>query len=154
METGVMISLCISAVAILWSLYTYFRHENRLNKQQGELNKYQLARNREEEEEKKKAIIECNIIKSSIKGKSNVLKVYNKGKCSARNINIEIIEGNESELQFYNMHDLIPFPSLLSLHSFEIKYVCFLRANSKYKVKFVWEDDFSNERESVQFVLF
>ena len=92
-----MASIIISIIALLGSLATYIIHDHKIKEQEKKINEYQLAKFKEEEEENKKALISGNIIK--IERSQRVLKIYNKGKATATNINIQGLDIREIELQ-------------------------------------------------------
>lgn len=79
-----VIPIVVSALALLLSLYTYFRHDAKIKTQNALINSFQLDRFRKETDSEKKAIIEAYTIKGD-KGKRTI-KVYNKGKATAKNV--------------------------------------------------------------------
>lgn len=79
-----IIPFVISALALLLSLYTYFRHDAKIKKQNALINQFQLEKFKKENDSEKKAIIEANVINRE-KGK-RIIKVYNKGKAIAKNV--------------------------------------------------------------------
>lgn len=100
MET---LSIVLSVLAILASVFTYVVHDRRLKRQEILINDYQLKKNQEEETEQKKALMRVNLIKG-LKGK-RTLKVYNAGKSTARNIQLKIQEENS----LFMMNNPFPF---------------------------------------------
>ena len=62
-------------------------HDKKLNVQERRINEYQLKQIEKEDLENKKADIMGNIVKG-IKG-GRILKIYNRGRATARNIRVE-----------------------------------------------------------------
>ena len=84
--------LIISLIAISLALFTYFKHDITIKQQAKLLNKYQLEKIKVDKEDEKKALIEANVIKAD-KGK-RIIKVYNKGKSTAKQVNVIIPDIN------------------------------------------------------------
>ena len=66
-----IISIALSAFAILLTIIMYFKHDKRLKKQEEKLNAYQLKKIDEEESESKKAQVRGNMIKG-VKGRRDL----------------------------------------------------------------------------------
>ncbi len=71
METKDIITLSVSILALLGSIFTYFAHSKRLNKQQEQINDFQLTRLQKEKEDSKKADLVGSIIPSLSRGQVN-----------------------------------------------------------------------------------
>ena len=80
-------SLLLSVLALIASVFTYFKHDKKLKEQERKINEYQLKQIEKEDLESKKAAIRGNIVKG-LKG-GRTLKVYNSGCAIARNIRVE-----------------------------------------------------------------
>lgn len=61
-----IISFLIAVISFAWGIYVYFRHENKLKKQERIINDFTIKKNREEEENKKKATLGLKGIKRKI----------------------------------------------------------------------------------------
>lgn len=149
METADFISLISILIAAGAFLYTYFV-DRRVKAQEIALNDIQIKKHREEEAESKKAVIEANIYKS---GKSSwKMKVYNKGKSSARNIRFisDDIEKENSGIEIYTPNGTLPYPLLHPQTSFELSVVLYMGHNPVPKVKFIWDDDYGENQEREQ----
>lgn len=85
--------IVISIIALFLSLFTYIKHDVRIKQQAAKLNEYQLDKIEIEKQEEIQAIIEANVINGD-RGKRTI-KVYNKGKSTARQVDVIIpkIEG-------------------------------------------------------------
>lgn len=138
-------SLIISVFALIASVFTYFKHDKKLKEQERKINEYQLKRIEKEDIESKKATIRGNIIQG-FNGK-RTLKVYNSGRAAARNIRID---GLDVDCVFYMPQDLFPYELMnpqdyaeLTLH---LTYGC----PSTIKLKYIWDDEFSDNNEFEQ----
>ena len=60
-----IVSLIISILAILGSLYVYFSHDRKLKKQESKLNELQLSEIKESKEDRMKAIVRMDTSYSS-----------------------------------------------------------------------------------------
>lgn len=85
--------LIISVIAILFTGFTYFKHDSKIKKQEKLLNDYQLAQIESEKIESLKANVEANIYE--VKQGKNAIKVYNKGKAIARHVNVIIPDSDK-----------------------------------------------------------
>lgn len=139
-----IISIALSAFAILLTIIMYFKHDKRLKKQEEKLNAYQLKKNDEEESENKKAQIRGNIVKGN-KG-SRVLKVFNSGKALARNIRVVYLGDMENIIP---RDDHFPYELLNPQDNSEI-FLLLSEGASKLNIKFIWDDDFKKDNEFVQ----
>lgn len=131
-----IVSLIISILAILGSLYVYFSHDRKLKKQESKLNELQLSEIKESKEDRMKAIVRMNTSYSS-KG-NGILYLFNVGKAEARNISWlfdnDILEKINKEGTYER---LSPGQS--------IGFNYYLLSGKDYKtnVTITWEDDFS-----------
>lgn len=127
-------SIIISIIALLGSLATYIIHDHKIKEQEKMINEYQLAKYKEEEEENKKALISGNIIKKE-RGQ-RVLKIYNKGKATATNINIQGLD--IKELEIYDK--ILPYELLHPQGYTEIRFMLIMEAPSTIRLTYTWDD--------------
>lgn len=139
-----IISIALSAFAIVLTIVMYFKHDKRLKKQEEKLNAYQLKKIDEEESENRKALIRGNIVKGN-KG-NRVLKVFNSGKAVARNIRVEYLGDMENIIP---RDDHFPYELLNQEDNSEI-FLLLSEGASKLNIKFIWDDDFKKDNEFVQ----
>lgn len=139
-----MASIIISIIALLGSLATYIIHDHKIKEQEKKINEYQLAKFKEEEEENKKALISGNIIK--IERSQRVLKIYNKGKATATNINIQGLDIREIELQ----DNILPYELLNPQDYAQIKFLIIMNAPSTIKLTYTWDDAYQTGNSSTQ----
>ena len=138
-------SLIISVLALIASVFTYLRHDKKLKEQERRINEYQLKQIEKENLENKKAAIRGNIVKG-LKG-GRTLKIFNSGRATAGNIRID---GLDVDGVFYMPQDLFPYELMnpqdyaeLTLH---LTYGC----PSTIKLKYIWDDEFSDNNEFEQ----
>lgn len=141
-------SLLISLLALGTSVFTYFRHDRKLKKQEQKINNYQIAQMEAAAEENKKANI-CGDIRKS--GNRYILTVSNRGKAIARDIRIE---GLNSRHIIHSAEFLLPYSLLNPTESFDITID---RIGGYYidrlSLVYRWDDDYSNDRTKEQIVM-
>ncbi|MCG8411161.1 MAG: hypothetical protein MI739_07750 [Bacteroidales bacterium] len=142
META---GLIISIVAILFSLITYFVNDNKIKRQERLLNEYQLNKIAKEKEESKKAIIEANV--TNYKKEDKLIRVYNKGKCTARDVEVFIPETQSVQVK------KTPCPiDIISKDGIDIELILLGGHPNKIEISFTWKDDFKEDNEVTQMI--
>lgn len=142
MKTEIL-ALIISVASILGTAFTFFFYDRRIKAQEKKLNDFQLKRFDDEEVENKKAELRAN---TYINGKNSKLKVYNKGKACARNIDIKL--ENDHQVLISNN----PFP-IEYMHPQDYNELTVLLTSSiKNKIEIIisWDDDFATNRRHKQ----
>lgn len=146
-----VISIAISIVAILGSLTTYLVHEKKLKSQERKINEYQIRKFEAEDAEMKKAFIRANLIKGD-RGK-RIIKIYNKGKATARNVCFSIVEGDDIENKLFIGHN--PFPlQYMNEHDY-VDLIIHLHSGSpdQVTIRLTWEDDFKSDNVHSQILI-
>lgn len=135
----------VSLGALIFSAYTYSKHDKKIKAQEQIINDYQINKIAKENEESKKASIRGNIIKGD-KGK-RTLKVYNCGKATARDIRVEGLDiGSLAVMR----NDLFPY-ELMNPQDYTEVVIWVVKGNpSTIKLKYVWDDDFGQNNEFEQ----
>lgn len=141
-----IVAIIISSLALIFSVFTYLKHDKKIKHQSELLNKYHLEKIEKEKEQEKKAIIEANVIPGQ-KG-SITIKVYNRGKSIARNVNV-IIPENDGYHVFIN-----PCPiDIRPQNGIDIKLGALLDKHpDKIEIEFEWSDDFSEKNTEKQMI--
>lgn len=135
----------VSLGALIFSAYTYSKHDKKIKAQEQIINDYQINKIAKENEESKKASIRGNIIKGD-RGK-RTLKVYNCGKAAARNIRVE---GLDIESLAVMRNDLFPY-ELMNPQDYTELIICIVKGSpSTIKLKYIWDDDFGQNNEFEQ----
>jgi len=140
-----ILSIILSSLALIFSAYTYFKHDKKIKHQSSLLNKYHLEKIEKEKIEEKKAIIEANVVTDS-RGR-NLIKVYNKGKSIAKSVNV-IIPKNDG-------YEVINNPNPIDIkpqNEIEIIMIVFTNCPDKIEISFEWEDDFSKKNIDSQMI--
>ena len=132
----------VSLGALVFSAYTYSKHDKKIKAQEQIINDYQINKIAKENEESKKASIRGNIIKGD-KGK-RTLKVYNCGKATARDIRVEGLDiGSLAVMR----NDLFPY-ELMNPQDYTELIICIVKGSpSTIKLKYIWDDDFGQNNE-------
>ena len=128
----------ISILALGFSFFTYLRHDSKIKKQSALINQYQIDKIKEEKEKSTRAIIEGNLIKHN-KGK-RVLKVYNRGKSTAKDVQIKFPE-IKGLLMGSNPSPIEIRPQ----QSIDVDFFVSMGTPDIITVEFNWKDEFSSE---------
>ncbi len=141
------ISIILSAIAILASAVTYFKHDKKLKEQERTINAYQLKQIEDSEIEAKKANITGTTHKDS--QNATILKITNTGKSIARNI--RVVGLDERKYCFYGP-DILPYEFLNPGDSFNLKFTANLASLHNEKVTYYWDDDFMENNHLEQII--
>lgn len=153
-----MLSGLLSILAFLLSVYATWKtvqfnkqtvqfneRQESLIESQKILNKRLLEKEDAESAEEKKADLGASFIKL---GSGNYrLKIWNKGKCVARNISIGFPDGGDI-VNKADVESKFPLELLETHQSVELSTMIHLGSKRKHAVRLGWEDDFkiSNEK--------
>lgn len=135
----------VSLGALIFSAYTYSKHDKKIKAQEQIINDYQINKIAKENEESKKASIRGNIIKGD-RGK-RTLKVYNCGKAAARNIRVE---GLDIDSLAVMRNNLFPYELMNPQDYTELIIYIVKGSPSTIKLKYIWDDDFGRNNEFEQ----
>ncbi len=138
--------IIISILALSFSTFTYFKHDKKIKQQSKLLNNYHLEKIEKEKEEEKKAKIEAFVVKEH--NGTRTIKVYNKGKSIANNVNV-IIPENEGYHVFTN-----PCPiDIRPQNSIEIKLGALIENHTdKIRIEFEWSDNYNDKSREYQMI--
>lgn len=141
-------SLLFSVFAFVWATIASKKtRDNEKRLQEFELNAYKALH-----EEKKKALIDAKVYELEHWWNINV---YNRGLATARNIRFSSNEiafkiedfGNSGGIMILKDNDQIPYPFLHNGGSFDVRTILAEGHKSIATVRFIWDDDFSNNNE-------
>lgn len=134
----------ISILGIIGGLFLYFRHDNRLKKQEKLLNELQIRQYQKADEEEKKARLECCVIKGDKGGRT--IRFSNVGYADARNVRIDIL--NENDLEgVYIRGQLGPYDLITSRSGFREEKISLDAGHTKaLKLRITWDADFKEGR--------
>jgi len=140
-----VLAIVISSLALIFSAYTYLKHDKKIKQQSSLLNKYHLEKIEKEKIEEKRAIIEANVV-SDNKGR-DLIKVYNKGKSIAKSVNV-IIPKNDG-------YEVINNPCPIDIkpqNGIEVMLILFTNCPDKIEIGFEWKDDLNEKNIDSQMI--
>ena len=139
------LSLVISIITLLFSIFTYVVYDRKLKKQERLLNEYQLRSLEQSEFENKKAVIRAVVHNDG--GGSRTLCIVNKGKSKAVNLSVSLSEPDQITL----IRPKLPYVIKELLPGAYRELTLFLcEGDDEATFIFRWDDDFSNENEEKQ----
>lgn len=137
------LALLISAYAA-WKTVQFNDKQKSLIESQEKLNQRLLEKEDADSIADKKADLGATFIK--IGSSKYRLKIWNKGKTTARNVSIEFPEGNDCIIQS-DVSEKFPLESLDTHQSVELIAAVHMGTKSKHVIKLVWADEFSQNNE-------
>lgn len=137
--------IIISVLALGFSLYTHFKYDDKIKKQNALINKFTLDKLEKEKEQEKLAIIEANV--DNGEKSSRVIKVYNKGKAIAKNVVVSFPD--KPNIAIINNPSPI---NILPHHSINIRINVFIGSPSSTKIAFEWEDGVRMDNKGSQVI--
>ena len=137
------LALLISAYAA-WKTVQFNNKQKSLIESQEKLNLRLLEREETDSASDKKADLGAAFIKL---GNSKYrLKIWNKGKASARNVSIEFPEGNDCIIQS-DVSEKFPLEILDTHQSVELIAAVHMGTIRKHAIKLIWSDEFNQSNE-------
>ena len=137
------LALLISAYAA-WKTVQFNNRQKTLIESQEKLNLRLLEREDADSASDKKADLGATFVKL---GSSKYrLKVWNKGKATARNVSIEFPDGNDCIVQS-DVSEKFPLEALDTHQSVELIAAVYMGTKRKHAIKFIWSDEFSLRNE-------
>jgi len=142
----------IAIFALLLSGYStkktfeFNKRQNEFIETNDRLNKLLLQKEEQDAISQGCADLSANFIKI---GKSNSrLKIFNKGKNTARNVRIEFPEGNELIMDD-DIRDKFPIPILEQYQYVELMAVVYDQSPSRLMVKLIWDDNMGKDKSKI-----
>lgn len=130
------------------SLYKNHRSDKRQDELAAtteQLNRLLIERETQAGQENKRADISANLITV---GKNNYrLKVFNKGKGTARNVRLLDLQESRSILDRSDIQQKFPLPSLEQHQAVEVLAAIFLSGPRGSHIKLVWDDELGTDHE-------
>lgn len=138
-------ALALSAYAT-WKTFKFNEKQNALNESQKKLNTLLLEKESGEIQNSKKADLGATFIRL---GSGNYrLKIWNKGKSTARNVWLQFPEGNDCLIQS-DIDSKFPLEILETHQSVELIAAVSMDTKSKHAIKLSWSDEFSDNNEKL-----
>lgn len=136
-------ALLISAYAA-WKTVQFNNKQKSLIESQEKLNLRMLERDEAESRSDKKADLGANFIR--LGSNKYRLKIWNKGKTTARNVSIEFPEGNNCIHQS-DVSEKFPLEALDTYQSVELIASVHMDTKRKHAIKLIWSDEFNHHNE-------
>lgn len=152
---GISVSDIVAVVALLvsgyaiWTTQKFNRRQLSLIESQEELNKRLLAQGESEALDARKADVGAKYVKL---GSSRYkLKVFNKGKATARNVRIEFPDG-DSPVPQSELRDKFPMEILEQHGSVDLIAAVHMQTPPKQTAILRWADDYSDSNEKTAYL--
>lgn len=129
----------VPIVSFFGAIFMYVAYDRKLNK-------LQIKQLKEEQDKKKQADIKCNAYRSK---DNSIVKIVNAGPANAKNVRVEILDKEKLEgLIFF--HDVWgPYDLINATTSVEERVSLCCGYTEFIKLKFVWDDDYKKNRETI-----
>lgn len=139
------LEIILTALLVLTPIVIHFIYDSKIKKQQAIINDYEIKERQLQEADHKKAMIKGNIYSTRVNGARNLI-TFNSGKATAYNIRVEFLNDMNgiiySEIKSYEMlHPQEKFENI-----FHLAY----GHSPTLKIKYIWNDEFENNREHIQ----
>ncbi len=126
-------AVCVSVISIIVSIFL-FNNQKKYIKTQDELNKLLLNKEKKEVESTDEALVSANVVRMG--SKNYRIRVFNKGKGQANNVNISYFEQNNWMI----MNNILPIEFIKSGQSVDLILALHMNTQSKVKAILTWED--------------
>ena len=129
----------VSIVGFLGAIFMYVAHDRKLKN-------LQIKQLKEELDKSNQADIKCNAYRS----KSNsIVKIVNAGPAIASNVRVEIIDQDKLDGLIFFHQNWGPYDKINATSSVEERIALCEGHDEFIKLKIVWDDDFSKDRETI-----
>lgn len=141
-----MIANLIAGLALAFSMYTFFRQRS-YTENQDKLNKLLLDKELLANQSDKKADLAASFIRVGTKS-SYRLKVWNKGRATAKNVTIDFPNGNEIIIES-DLKSKFPLETLEPQAGVELLAAVHMGIKPKHTIKLLWDDDVAKGNEKI-----
>ena len=148
MDLTITASDLIATTALLISAYVAW-HQHSINRSQKKLNDLLLQQGESEALAERRANLGASFL--SLGKNKHRLKVFNKGKATARNVRVEFPDGN-AFVASGDIRQKFPLETLEQFQSVEVNALLTLGTDRKHHVKLIWDDDTDTEIEKSVYV--
>jgi hypothetical protein len=118
---------------------------NKTNARQDELNRLLIERETREGQDSKRADLSANII--AVGHRNHRLKVFNRGKATARNVRLIDLQENASVLAQNVIRQKFPVPILEQHQSVEVAAIQLSSGPSRAHIMLIWDDETGSDIE-------
>lgn len=148
MDLTITASDLIATTALLISAYVAW-HQHSINRSQKKLNNLLLQQGESEALAERRANLGASFL--SLGKNKHRLKVFNKGKATARNVRVEFPDGNKF-VASGDIRQKFPLETLEQFQSVEVIALLTLGTDRKHHVKLIWDDDTDTDIEKSVYV--
>lgn len=142
-------ALALSAYATIQTVRFNKRQKSFIELQE-KLNSLLLEKESNEAASGKRADIGASIL--PIGSRQKRVKIWNKGKATAKNIRISFPEGNDSFVHPHDVEEKFPLEALETFASVELLVVADMTTKPKQVVQLHWDDDFALNQEKLVYL--
>lgn len=139
-------SFLLSLMAIVGTIFTYFKHDRKIKAQEKLINAYQLGKIEEEKIQKRQAVVRASLIVGN-KG-HRILRIYNKGKATARNVRLII----NDEPDYLYATNPFPFPALNEHENVDLNIQLHMGSPDNISFEILWDDEYKSNNSHEQTV--
>ena len=139
------VASAIAAFAALIISWVSLHKSNKTNARQDELNRLLIERETQAGQDSKRADLSANFI--SVAKNDYRLKVFNRGKGTARNVRLIDLQEGRSILARGDIQHKFPLPILEQHQSVEVIASVELSGPRRAHVKLLWEDETGSDHE-------
>ena len=143
------ISLTLSIAAFLGSIFTYFKHDRILKRQEKKLNEYQLQKIEQEQEDNKKAVLRAEL-QNAGSNKRN-LQIANVGLSTAKNVRLRLSDDTYPKFLLTNP---FPYSTLHANEKIDLSFTVDKMMPRKIIIVLQWADDFQQDNRFEQAITF
>lgn len=118
---------------------------NKTNARQNELNRLLIERETQAGQDNKRADLSANII--TVGTRNHRLKVFNRGKATARNVRLIDLQEEVSVLAQNVIRQKFPVPILEQHQSVEVPALQLLAGSARAHIKLIWDDETGSDHE-------
>ncbi|MBR6196214.1 MAG: hypothetical protein IKQ72_01285 [Bacteroidaceae bacterium] len=129
----------VPVIGFLGAVFMYVAHDRKLKN-------LQIKQLKEEQDKKKQADIKCNAYRSR---SNSIVKIVNAGPADASNVRVEILDQDKLEGLMFFHEKWGPYYLINAANSVEERIALCEGHDEFIKLKIVWDDDFSKNRETI-----
>jgi len=143
-DIGTVVSAVVAILALGLSIFSV-RKTNKFGETTDQLNRLLIDREKADNLTSKQADLSANIIEL---GKSKYrLKIFNRGKCVAKNVKLIDMDKENSVLIESDIEDKFPVPILEQHQSVELIAAVTFDSGPRIHIKLIWDDETGKNRE-------
>lgn len=146
---GIAVAAFLLSAYATWKTYQFNEKQKGLIESQERLNRLLLDKEASEASSTKKADLGANFIK--LGSNQYRLKIFNKGKSAARNVSMELPEGNDCLIDS-DIRAKFPLERMDPNQCVELIAAVHMETKSKQVIKLYWADDHAENNEKLLYL--